>query len=544
MRFLYLFLLIFISSCSELMTKMNSNSNFNSPLEAHLDYSQANIFFSHNISGETHPCGCRQFPLGGLPQVYGFMKKSQEKNAYIYVDSGDTFFPSNKIPDTVKSSLSFAAKNLARGLDQLSLRYLTPGDQDFAMGIEFLDEIAKSSRFEFLISNFNESESGKLKHTKFGQQKIADAEYFFIGLIDPDTFLSEEKKYFKPILESLKDNLEEIKKLGYRSNNPRHRLIVLSHSGMEKDRELALRFPQIDWIIGSHTQNFLRYSEDVGSVKIVQVLSKNHYLGHIKSYLEKNKKFDQYEIVEIRDELSKLVQNNPLDDFIAQHKSQMNEWQLKEQSSLTSQNNLIHHNPELTNVVKKFPHPKTCINCHKVQGDFWQTTSHSIAYTTLINAKEQNNLSCIKCHSVGLDDPRGFSTAKSIVGFKEKPITDYWMNAASLGKHVKSVRQLPPNEIKKISREWMKLDEKNKVKHNFANVQCLNCHTYYEEHPFNMQKDGDAYSDLDQKNLKQYQSKCVTCHTPDQSPEWYKKKNDLNEQEFQRKLKKVSCPKL
>ena len=41
------------------------------------------LFFSHNINGETHPCGCRQFPLGGMAQVNGILR-SEEKKAPSY----------------------------------------------------------------------------------------------------------------------------------------------------------------------------------------------------------------------------------------------------------------------------------------------------------------------------------------------------------------------------------------------------------------------------------------------------------------------------
>ena len=71
-------LTILIASCGFIISldkKYNSES---------LDISkeQYSIVFSHSLSGETHPCGCRHFPLGGLPQVAGLhskLKKEKER---------------------------------------------------------------------------------------------------------------------------------------------------------------------------------------------------------------------------------------------------------------------------------------------------------------------------------------------------------------------------------------------------------------------------------------------------------------------------------
>ena len=86
----------------------------------------------------------------------------------------------------------------------------------------------------------------------------------------------------------------------------------------------------------------------------------------------------------------------------------------------------------------------------------------------------------------------------------------------------------------------MKLDEKYRVKHNFANVQCLNCHDKAMDHPFEME-------DIVQKT-KSYQAKCLECHTKDQSPQWYSKNDKgiattINKSYVSGIIKKMACPK-
>lgn len=523
-------LLLILSSCSFFISKIDEEAAaLKSPAPANLA-----LVFSHNISGETHPCGCRNFPLGGLPQVAGlFSKISKEAGSpeVFYVDTGDTFFPSSVIPATMKDSLSFAANNLALGLDMIGLKYFVPGDQDFAMGIDFLKSMANTRQFEFLLSNL--ADETLIKHKRFAVIERNKSKIFLVGFVAPDVFNDAKiSELFTDVKTTLPKVIDELKAAGYNSSNSYHRLVVLSHAGIDPDETLAAQYPFIDWIIGAHSQSFLRYSRDTGPVKIVQTLSKNHYVGNINIDTLAKKESDTYLLHEVRDELEKNLEPNPLRSFIDNHKTKMSELQIKEQSHM----GMEHQNPNAP--VKKFKTAASCIECHKPQGEFWQGTPHSIAYTTLMNVREENNLQCIKCHSVGLGDPKGFTTAKNMVNFKAKPIIDYWNQVHAGSSEVKSVRKLNPLEIKKISKSWMALDKKLGVKNNFANVQCLNCHNQNDEHPFN----SDVPQTRDERAVL-IKNKCLSCHTADQSPEWFEKnQKTVNEKVVAQKFKKLSCP--
>jgi nitrate/TMAO reductase-like tetraheme cytochrome c subunit len=523
MKKIFLFLCIILTSCAQVVQKIDSVAS--NPTTSK---SKLHLVFSHNLSGETHPCGCRQFPLGGLPQVYGLFQSLKESGELFYVDTGDTFFASSVIPKSMYDSLSFAANNLAVGLQMVGLNLYVPGDQDFARGLDFLKNIANIRKFDFLISNLKDEST--IKHKRFFVLEKEKAKIFFVGLVDPDAINTKEAELFISPEIGMTNILTEIKNAGYDQNNPYHRLIVLSHAGIDNDEKFAAKFPQIDWIIGSHSQSFLRYSRDVGNVKMVQTLSKNHYVGEITIDLLAKKEVDSYYLHEIRDELVKKADPNPLVDFINAHKSKMSELQMKEQVLMTNDVSVVDRK------IVKYKNPVSCIECHKPQVNFWQGTPHSIAYATLMNAKEQNNLTCVKCHSLGLDDPKGFKNVKTLVQFKDHPIIDYWNKIHAESSKIKSVRKLSADEIRVVSKKWMELDKKMNVKQNFANVQCLNCHSLNNEHPFEM----DEVS-TNEKRETQIKNNCLTCHTPDQSPEWYLK-DGVNEKVLHQNYKKVSCP--
>ena len=206
---------------------------------------ELNIFFSHNINGETHPCGCRNFPLGGIPQAYGLIKSTKEKSPTIYIDSGDTFFPLPIVPDAIRKSTKFTAMNIVTALDGMGLNFLTPGDQDFALGESFLIEVAKTSKFKFLISN--SSKEMKIPHKKLGIIKSNKTTFFFIGITDPKLFQTGTRKLFINPEVAIKNQLAIIAK-----QSGHKKIILVSHSGMETDQSFASKFPELDWIIGAH----------------------------------------------------------------------------------------------------------------------------------------------------------------------------------------------------------------------------------------------------------------------------------------------------
>lgn len=489
------------------------------------------ILFSHNINGETHPCGCRHHPLGGLPQIAGLMHKIKESSDVLYVDSGDTFFASSIIPDSLNKSLTFTGKNLATALGRLNLSYMLPGEQDLAMGWNFLNEVSKDNNFTYLVSN--PSESFPLQYKKFTVLEKGPHRIFIIGLSDPRIFKADQARAFSDPFGEIPNIRKLLKSAGYNSKSPFHRLIALTNSGIDIDEMIAKKFPELDWIIGSHSQSFTKFPVVEGNTKMVQVLSRNHYLGEIKISLNSDKKKDSFHIHESRDEKAKLLSPNPFNQFLIEHKANLAKIQIEEQNSMT-----------ITNAgALKFNTSNSCIDCHQDQAKKWQQTPHALAYLTLIKAQEENNLTCVKCHSLGLGSAHGFKRAKDIIAFEEtdkkklkKLKKNYWTHVRSDLLDFTSVRNLPPKTIEKISNAWKDHDEKSGVTHNFSNVQCLNCHDKHLEHPFSTSEEIASPS----KRFNNMKKKCLTCHDPDQSPEWYED-GKPREVKLIQMMKKVQC---
>ena len=171
-RYLYLcFFILCLLSCQSQDNKKE--------IELKTEKKFFSILFSHNINGETHPCGCRKFPLGGLPQVAGLIESIKEESYPFYVDSGDALFPNSVLPDAYAESLRFGGENIVEAFNKLGLQIFVPGDYDFAQGIEIFNSIVKKKQFPILISNLAKDSS--IDAIKKVEVKINKSSYVFFS---------------------------------------------------------------------------------------------------------------------------------------------------------------------------------------------------------------------------------------------------------------------------------------------------------------------------------------------------------------------------
>ena len=117
-----------------------------------------------------------------------------------------------------------------------------------------------------------------MKEYKFDQHRL-----FIIGVSDYEITKKNQKQIiFEDTIKSIKNQINELKQKGFDDENKFHHLILLSHSGMSTDKIIASQVKELDWILGSHTQNFTQKAITVGKTKILQMLSRNHYIGDIE----------------------------------------------------------------------------------------------------------------------------------------------------------------------------------------------------------------------------------------------------------------------
>jgi hypothetical protein len=63
--------------------------------------------------------------------------------------------------------------------------------------------------------------------------------------------------------------------------------------------------------------------------------------------------------------------------------------------------------PAFTGISSARPRAKSCAECHETAATFWAKTGHAHAYETLVHARKQFSLDCIRCHVTGWQQPGG-----------------------------------------------------------------------------------------------------------------------------------------
>lgn len=219
------------------------------------------------------------------------MKELREtgKRDLLVLDSGDLLFKkfSAPIPENELKTVSEKARLIIESLNLMGYDALGVGDDDLALGKDFLLEVSKKDNFPFLSSNIVDEESGKLLFQSYLIKRTNGLRIGIFSLLSPDIFLSQSdirKKGLtvRPPIEVAQNMIKELR--------PKTDLIVLlSHLGYAKDLELAQTLQGIHIIVGSHTGMNLFHAPVMGDKIVLQTAPKGMYVGRLDLTLHNNK---------------------------------------------------------------------------------------------------------------------------------------------------------------------------------------------------------------------------------------------------------------
>ncbi len=221
------------------------------------------ILFTGSANGTIENCLCPDLPLGGLEKRAQFVETYRKKHPdVLLLDTGDNFI--DYLPQEVSDIVTTAF--VLTDFDLISL-----GDQDIAYGTEDylkLDALISELAEPVLINkggiNFSILPILHKKTTRFHREGTFDN----YDLDDLDGKISAWLKKDAPA-------------------NTLH--ILLSHSGYDSDRQLAEKFPQIDLIIGGHSQTVIDKISKSDSVPIVHAGANAGYIGELRYRLRRGK---------------------------------------------------------------------------------------------------------------------------------------------------------------------------------------------------------------------------------------------------------------
>jgi hypothetical protein len=504
------------------------------------------IVHSNDDLGELEPCGCRTNPLGGYPRKTNLLKslKTEEGgDEILQLDAGDLLYPSDVIPDLLKPQSLVQARYNLKTLSLLHHDAVVPGEKDFALGTKSLLKLVSDSKVHFFAANllykknskpvFPASEIFVRKNEKGKKIRIA-----VLGLVGSELDWPDDLKASDPVATATKLIAELRKKADL--------VIALTHEGMPADKLLAEKVKGIDYIIGGHTQSFLQTPVHVGKTILFQSSFRNQYIGLIKPSVAENleasennsEKNSFYRLVGLDAGYdSPADQPSPIDQLVTEFKAEVARVNT---ATLKSESKSLQNNAQAEGVpfVKYQTFPR-CAECHLKQFDFWRKTPHMNALHALTEAKQDKNLECLSCHTVGLGDPKGFSQVDHLAQMKTESKKDDSVFATNeeFVHYLQDLRNAKSlqSDVTLFKKTLPARDSLGRLETAWTPVQCENCHTPGFDHPFNTSEQAKVTQKVETTT-------CLSCHTATRAPAWYGSDGKPDWKIIQEKRGLIACP--
>lgn len=210
------------------------------------------------------------------------MKEARETaKGILLVDAGDLLFKhlGAPVPEKEAKKESEKAQLIIDMYGQMGFDAVSPGDDDFALGKEFLLEAARKATFPIVCSNVTDEASGKLLFQPAVVKEIHGMRVGIFGLLPQEAFSGPTDPRRKGL--AFKDPLETAREMVKELESKADLIVCLSHLGYHKDMDLAKMAPGISVIVGSHTGINLSNPPVIQNTVILQAPNKGMYGAQI-----------------------------------------------------------------------------------------------------------------------------------------------------------------------------------------------------------------------------------------------------------------------
>ncbi len=222
-------------------------------------------------------------PAGGMARLSGEVDRVRAENR----KSGEpTFllFAGDLFTGTAFSTLFQGAPEF-KALSQMKVTAMTTGNHEWDFGQGVLLSRAAHAGIPIVVANLSAPEP---EHVFWKTSLDLDAGGLRVGLIGvttadtPTTTAPGNTEGYR-----FGDPLEAIGKVLAERVKDWDFVVVLSHCGIDVDRAIAQRYPQVGLIVGGHDHKVMERPEVVNGVPIVQAGDRGLYLGEVKVRVQK-----------------------------------------------------------------------------------------------------------------------------------------------------------------------------------------------------------------------------------------------------------------
>ncbi|MFQ6616698.1 MAG: multiheme c-type cytochrome [Fidelibacterota bacterium] len=358
------------------------------------------ILHTNNTNGALENCLCPGKSYGSLEKRALFVREwLKEHPNTVLVDAGD-FLSATR--NTLKDSIAFRAHELI-DYDAMGL-----GDQEFFRGVSFISGLIESSQLPFVSTNLDTPVIANVSREIVVSRE--GVRFGILSLMNPDIF----RLYPRRVADSVRvknplDALEE-RLAGMKGRSDV--VILLSHLGIDRDREIARTFARIDVIVGAHTQTVMKEPEKVGNTVIVQAGGDGYYVGRLKLTLDEEKRIEEYQ-----GDLVAMDIDLPNDPKVVAMIVEYNRLSRIRAGGVVERIPPIPDGFAVTSV-------EACAGCHSSQYEHWMSTGHAGAFETLVSDHKEKTPECLACHTTGYGRDDGYLNYNITRGLKNVTCTE------------------------------------------------------------------------------------------------------------------------
>ncbi len=241
--------------------------------------------------------------IGGIARratlVNTIRREQAARNATVWVvDAGD-FYEGTPLSTVYRGEADIAAMN-AVGYTMATL-----GNHEFNLPLAQVKKLISLAKFPFVVSNVNETATGKPLAREFLIEKVGPVRIGVFGLVTHESARYPAAKDGAAVA----DEIEAARRMVTTLRPQVDIIMAISHAGEQVDDQIAAQLPGVDVIIGGHSHSrfpagdFVRHSDDlkandVNGTIIVQAHQYGGELGRLDLMFVRDAKgawhLDQY----------------------------------------------------------------------------------------------------------------------------------------------------------------------------------------------------------------------------------------------------------
>jgi 2',3'-cyclic-nucleotide 2'-phosphodiesterase (5'-nucleotidase family) len=232
------------------------------------------LIYSSDMLGKIRSCGCTVEDSGGLGRRATYTERARSgPNEVLVLDAGDAF----------SLDLSFTKKEAELTMASFSLigvDVFTPGETEFIFGLPFLMAEADNADFKMIAANIVDPGTG---------EPVFGTDYTVItlegGLRIAVTGVLDETIKFPAYIDRSGFRVlpaeETLKKIIPRMKKDADFLVLLSHMGVDRTRDMLQRVRDLDIVVVGHDRPMMKNAEKVGKTLMLGTGGLGQYLGRV-----------------------------------------------------------------------------------------------------------------------------------------------------------------------------------------------------------------------------------------------------------------------